>query len=270
MTLFENNQTMPCLGDWTYQYDLVGNLISQSGVSANLQSGDGYYREYDGTGQLMRIRNGSTAASPMLEEYFYDHEGQRIKVKRYDAANTVVYTPFKEMMRVVNSSGSFDYFYVYDGDKLVARVNPDNSTWFFQTDHLGSSSVVTDENGTIIENTSYDPYGLELSGGTSDVRGYTGQQQDVATGQMYYGARYYLPKWGLFMQPDAVISNVYNPQNLNAYAYVLGNPYKYTDPNGKWAYSINLGRSAGGAFATISGSISIAISGSDEHGIQIG
>lgn len=36
-----------------------------------------------------------------------------------------------------------------------------------------------------------------------------------------------------FIQPDPIIADQYNPQNLNRYAYVLNNPYKYVDPNGK-------------------------------------
>ncbi|MBS3081492.1 hypothetical protein J4416_00960 [Candidatus Pacearchaeota archaeon] len=39
-------------------------------------------------------------------------------------------------------------------------------------------------------------------------------------------------RFSRFIQPDPVISDIYNPQNLNRYAYVLNNPYKYTDPTG--------------------------------------
>ncbi len=53
--------TDPDLGNWTYSYDLVGNLITQKqNGGGNLVSGDGYYREYDGLNQLIRIRNGTS------------------------------------------------------------------------------------------------------------------------------------------------------------------------------------------------------------------
>ncbi len=35
-----------------------------------------------------------------------------------------------------------------------------------------------------------------------------------------------------FVQPDQNIPNIYNPQALNRYSYVLNNPYKYVDPSG--------------------------------------
>jgi len=76
------------------------------------------------------------------------------------------------------------------------------------------------------------PFGEVLSGG-SDCYTFTGQELDMS-GLMYYGARYYDPQMGKFTQPDTVIKEIYNPQNLNRYSYVLNNPYKYTDPSGHY------------------------------------
>ncbi|HMS23086.1 MAG TPA: RHS repeat-associated core domain-containing protein, partial [Candidatus Levybacteria bacterium] len=45
-------------------------------------------------------------------------------------------------------------------------------------------------------------------------------------------ARYYSSDMRRFTQPDDIIQDVYNPQSLNRYSYVLNNPLKYTDPSG--------------------------------------
>jgi RHS repeat-associated protein len=60
---------------------------------------------------------------------------------------------------------------------------------------------------------------------------YTGQR-DLGMGLMDYKARFYdsyLKRWD---QPDSIVPNLYNPQSLNRYAYVLNNPTRYNDPTG--------------------------------------
>ncbi len=239
----------PDLGRWTYTYDQNGNLVFQSGGGGNLISGDGYYREYDNFGQLTKVRNGSISTSAVLEQYYYDADGQRIKIWRNDSANTTVYTPFKELMRIVNLTGSYDFTYVYDGDTQVARKNPDGSLQYDHTDHLGSVGVLTNQSGNVLENALYDPYGDLSSGGTKEVKLYTGHFSDDLTNQYYYGQRYYKPTDGQFISPDPTIQYIYGPQSLNRYSYVMNNPYKYNDPTGLW--TLQIGGSVSGGLGEI-------------------
>ncbi|MBI4154872.1 hypothetical protein HY498_02180 [Candidatus Woesearchaeota archaeon] len=44
-----------------------------------------------------------------------------------------------------------------------------------------------------------------------------------------------------FIHPDQNIPNLYNPQSLNRYAYVLNNPYKYVDHSGNEPTQAQLG-----------------------------
>ena len=63
--------------------------------------------------------------------------------------------------------------------------------------------------------------------------GYTGQRRDTGLGSlMFYNARYYSPLLSHFVSADSIVPGAGNPQALNRYAYVLGNPLKYTDPSG--------------------------------------
>ena len=180
----------PDVGTYYYRYDLTGNLVQQVGGGGNLITGDGYYREYNELNQLIRIRNGSNSTGNILEEYTYDPYGDRVKIKRYDSANTTVYTPWREWTRIVNISGSYDFTYIYDGSILVARINPDGSKHYFHDDHLGSVSLITNQSGAIIEQTFFEPFGSVMAGGTAEDKLYTGQFSDELTNQYYYGARY--------------------------------------------------------------------------------
>lgn len=42
----------------------------------------------------------------------------------------------------------------------------------------------------------------------------------------------YSPALGRFIQPDTIVPDMYNPQSLNRYSYVLNNPIRYIDPTG--------------------------------------
>ncbi len=49
-----------------------------------------------------------------------------------------------------------------------------------------------------------------------------------------YGARYYDPQLGRFIQPDWIIQDPSDPQFLNRYTYCRDNPIRYTDPTGNF------------------------------------
>jgi RHS repeat-associated protein len=61
---------------------------------------------------------------------------------------------------------------------------------------------------------------------------YTSQSFDEETGLYNFGARYYDPVIGRFIQPDTVIPNLFDPQAYDRYAYARDNPFEYVDPNG--------------------------------------
>jgi RHS repeat-associated protein len=115
---------------------------------------------------------------------------------------------------------------------LIAKKNPDGSRYYFHSDHLGSTTILTNQSGSVVERTKYDPWGEVLDGGSKSKYLYTGQEKDQETNLHYYNARYYDPHIRRFTQPDDIIQNLYDPQYLNRYAYVRNNPLKYTDPTG--------------------------------------
>ncbi len=125
----------------------------------------------------------------------------------------------------------FNETYYYLNNKLIAR-NDSKNLFFYHPDNLGSTALVTNQSGSIVEEEFYLPYGDIYSGEEDSRFLYTGKEKDKDTGLYYYGARYYYPSQKQFIQPDPIIAELYNPQNLNRYAYVLNNPYKYVDDSG--------------------------------------
>jgi RHS repeat-associated protein len=98
---------------------------------------------------------------------------------------------------------------------------------------------VTNEAGALVEEHDYDVFGQEVNAqpGTQPVR-FSGKERDAETGWDYFGARYYGSKIGRFTTVDPhqnIEANLVNPQAWNRYSYVLNNPLRYTDPDGRCA-----------------------------------
>jgi RHS repeat-associated protein len=130
--------------------------------------------------------------------------------------------------------------YYYAGAQLIAmRVltgTTGNTLFYLHSDHLGSTSLVTNASGGEVARQYYYPYGDVRAGDDlpTDI-GFTGQRAD-ATGLMYFRARYYSGYLNRWLQPDSIVPEPGNPQALNRYSFVYNNPVKYTDPSGHDPY----------------------------------
>lgn len=214
----------PALAAMSYLYDANGNMTSD---------GTKCY-EYNDANQLKKVKKCSD--SKTIAEYIYDHTGKRIIKKEYKngVLERTVYSIGDEYETVVLASNGakLNTTYYKVNDEVVAKKNPDGAINYYHNDHLGSNSVLTDQSGAVVEKTTYKPYGEVKSGGTKSKFGYTGQEKDSETGLNYYDARYYDPHLQRFVQPDTMLPDVYDPQQLNRYSYARNNPLKYTDPTG--------------------------------------
>ncbi len=63
---------------------------------------------------------------------------------------------------------------------------------YYYSDHLGSTSVITDNSGAIQQESDYYPYGGEIpvTGGYTNTYKFTGKERDSESGLDNFGARY--------------------------------------------------------------------------------
>ncbi len=129
--------------------------------------------------------------------------------------------------------------YYYANDKLVAKKDNSGAKTFYHGDHLGSTSLVTNQSGHIVEENFYGPFGDILSGAGLSRFLYTAQEFDKLVDLYYYGARYYQASiMRLFIQCDTIKPDIYDPQQLNCYNYARNNPYKYKDGTGHYIETV--------------------------------
>jgi RHS repeat-associated protein len=106
---------------------------------------------------------------------------------------------------------------------------------YLHPDHLGSTAMSTDHTGAFQTGQGYMGYGKYRSGGSLPTNyRYTGQELDIPTGLMYYGARYYDRTVGMFISPDTLVPDPTTLWDYNRFAYGRLNPLKYNDPTGHW------------------------------------
>lgn len=221
-----------------YTYNSVGALTSDA--NKGIES-----IEYDTLNHLRKV----TFADGNKTEYVYTSDGD--KLMTVHVTSPVV--PFSEL-----GDGGGEALAVRDTTEYVGnfifrnasleRINFDGGYMdfsndslntpqyhYFTTDHLGNIRAVFDDNGTVEQVTTYDPFGMiipELSSGQSlQPYKYNGKEFDRMHGLDWYdyGARMYDPALPMWNKVDRFAEKYYS---ISPYVYCAGNPVKYMDING--------------------------------------
>jgi RHS repeat-associated protein len=233
-------------------HSVVNNAVwDAGGRETNI---GGYQYTYDAENRMV------SATLNVTTEYVYDGDGRR--VAKIDCPTPSPCT--------AATSGARATFYVYDASGALAAEYASNApaapctTCYLLVDHLGSTRMMTDQNGSPVQCHDYLPFGEELESGQGGRSGcypaglgepgllFTGKQRDDSgeSGLDYFEARYMSSAQGRFTSPDPLTWQIWqygsddekakfqefisDPQNFNLYAYVRNNPLKYTDPTGTY------------------------------------
>ena len=108
-------------------------------------------------------------------------------------------------------------------------------TFFYHSDHLGSTSYITDDKANITQYDAYLPYGELLVDEHSSSEDlpykFNGKQFDDETGLYYYGARYMNPVTSLWYGVDPLTEKY---PDISSYSYCHNNPILLVDPDGAY------------------------------------
>ncbi|WP_196139390.1 RHS repeat-associated core domain-containing protein [Aliikangiella sp. G2MR2-5] len=234
------------VGTENFQYNEIGNITVKNSISYKYpDAGDAHPHGltrfgnrtygYNDNGDITNY-NGTTVTynkahqveSVGDESYLYDYTGRRVK-KNKNGNSTYYYSKYHEK----RDDADIVYYYAL-GRKIAQRNFKYGGTpRFYHSDHLSSTSAIFDSDGDEIQFSAYSTFGTTVheSGVKSTSYQYTGKEQD-STGLYYYGARYYDPAIGRFIQADSLYDPGAGIQGVNRYSYVANNPVKFNDPTG--------------------------------------
>ncbi len=231
----------------SYNYDANGNLISDTAVG-NLGGRTLSYTSFDkpnlitkgnhsiafkyGSDRSRYLRTDINSADGSVKETRYLGSVERISTQGSDTV---------EWKRTINGVA------IYTTTTNAAGELQEVEKAYLYKDHLGSIDFITDANGTVVQEMSFDAWGqrrdvenwsaLDLSSvfsfDTSETtRGFTGHEMLDEVGLVHMNGRIYDARLGRFMQADPFVDGVSNTQGYNRYSYLANNPLNGTDPTG--------------------------------------
>ena len=198
-------------------------------------------------------------------EYMYSAEGTLLRTKEYKEG---------KLIKTTDYCGQFVYenrklaYIMQDGMRILFNYNDKNATpipqqgdkgyevtkEFYITDHLGNVRVVFNENGEIVQENSYYPYGLLMK--QSGIISPGIDNQDVSSNKYLYNGKEIQPFTGYyaygFRQYDAQIGRWHSIDKMaeldisaSLYSYASNNPINYVDILGLTSVLQNPGFSEG-------------------------
>jgi RHS repeat-associated protein len=233
----------------TLYFNCCENLVKTGIIERPDELDDADYYNYD-SNELRtrkvseRMEYGGTVTEKEEKIYLGNYEIKRIKSETAEGETTILY---RQTLRVMDDKTCVAIMYYWVQDDLQREVEKSGTRKLrYQLDNnLGSVSLEVDDDAALISYEEYFPYG-----GTAIIAGdnqkevelkeyrYSGKERDDSTGLYYYGARYYAPWLGRWLNPDPAGTI----DGLNLYAFVGGNPVIYMDVRGMMFVNKNLKR----------------------------
>lgn len=239
-------------------YDAAGNVLSRTGVGTDFTYEDGNNRltgfaadssysakwrsiEYTSFHKVSRIFEYYSSI-----DYFYGPDKQRpFAALEYSGCVGTMRYYVDNLYEQTGYDGLNQKCYIYAYGKAVAIRETIVSTThmlYLHHDHLGSVTAFTDENGSLVQEMSYDAWGRRRDpstweydtyyGNAPDQWGFTGHEHLDSYNLVNMGGRMYDPMIGQFLSPDPFMQAPDFTQGLNRYSYCLNNPLSLTDPSG--------------------------------------
>ncbi len=188
-----------------YTYDYNGNTLTKTENSITTE----YTWDYENRliAAIVKDANGVTQQSM---QYRYNDNGIRVvsTVNGVETRYLIDHVqPYAQVLEEYSVDGAVQVEYVY-GNDLIAQEQG-NSRTSYHVDGLGSTRMLTDEQGTVVSTYDYEAYGelISSTGGVDNKYLFAGEQFDEALGDYYNRARYYDVETGRFTRRDDRVSH---------------------------------------------------------------
>jgi len=223
-----------------YSYDANGNITVSAGrtvswmsfnLPASIMRGSNELAwAYDSEHQRVREQLKVNGTATRTTVYMNPGEGEGLYYEE-EIANGVL----KRRHYIAGAEGTVAV--------LTRQAGVADQVRYWHKDHLGSTQVVTDESGAVVERLAYEPFGKRRNAdGTTDAagtltpistdRGFTGHEMLDDVGLIHMNGRIYDAAIGRFLSADPNVPYPLDLQSYNRYSYARNNPLSLVDPSG--------------------------------------
>jgi RHS repeat-associated protein len=217
------------LGSTVYGYNAQQNRLISAGALSYTYDNEGQLASAGGTG-LTFDYNHRLVAIGTDTQFSYDGRGSRLIATRAGVTTHYIYDPWGNLLADADSNG-ITHKYIY-GKGLLAVATP-SARYCYHFNGTGSTVAITDMTQAVVNSYAYDPFGQILGQQETVTQPfkYVGQYGVMAepNGLYYMRARYYDANVGRFISEDPL---GFGGGDVNLFAYALGNPVSYADPEG--------------------------------------
>ncbi|MGK7396938.1 MAG: SpvB/TcaC N-terminal domain-containing protein [Candidatus Cyclobacteriaceae bacterium M3_2C_046] len=218
---------------WNYRNQIASVTI----VERNGENDMEYYVYNASSQRTRKIKETYSSSGDLLWKEDKIYLGG-VEIKRRYQGNSQTLQEDRSALHVmdVQQRIAMIYYWQVSSDSSVT-VN-ENKIHYQLGNHLGSAALELDQEGQVISYEEYFPFGgTAFSAGINVTEvalkayRYSGRERDDTTGLYYYGARYYAPWLGRWLNPDPAGT----VDGLNLYRFVVNNPVKLVDIDGRQA-----------------------------------
>ena len=246
--------------DETFAYDSVGNRTTANGATYTVNNlnqyteiSDGTSLTYDKDGNLTKMTGGNGTTF-----YYYDMLNRLVAVTNTTTGTrwSCQYDVFGNRVSVTDNGVTTERIYLqgplpsvaaeYINGELTARHivvgavnlatlsthNSQYSTQYYHADLIGSTRLITDDSGVVVDRRAYKAFGETRVGEDTDSStGYVGTLgvETDSTGLLFMRNRYYSSTLGRFIQMDPI---GLHGEDVNLYRYCGNSSMSLVDVTG--------------------------------------
>jgi RHS repeat-associated protein len=232
-----------------YTYDSLGNCLKHNEQTHQIN----HLNQITNNGtHLLYDLNGNLISAPPTT-YKYDALDRLLSFTENNVTTSFIYDAFNRCISIRDSTGVKNLFYqgnqeigslkenklhelriVHPSQEQTYAIEIQNKAYFPLQDSTNNIVALKNERGTILQGSRYSAFGTKETFGDKIENPWTFANRREIGHLTMFQHRFYHPKLMRWLTPDRF------KDGLNLYNYVRNNPFRYIDPDGRFAIVIPL------------------------------